>query len=151
MDPVAGAEPKEEEPKAGVLVPPKRDEELNEGAAAEEGAPKMEGVVVVAPKEVEEPNGEEEAEPKSGVLVDPNPVEPKLGVLVLGPNGFDGVDDEKGLEAAVCPNVPVAPNGLCCVGVVCPNPPTGFGFGPPVTYFTGKSTYDQQPNHYNII
>lgn len=132
-------------------MPPKRDEELNEGAAAEEGAPKMEGVVVVAPKEVEEPNGEEEAEPKSGVLVDPNPVEPKLGVLVLGPNGFDGVDDEKGLEAAVCPNVPVAPNGLCCVGVVCPNPPTGFGFGPPVTYFTCKSTYDQQPNHYNII
>lgn len=135
LDPVAAAEPKVEEPKAGVLVPPKREEELNEGAAADEGVPKMEGVVVVAPKEVEEPNGEEEAEPKRGVVLDPNPVDPKVGVLVFGPNGFEGVEDEKGLVAAVCPNAPVAPNGLCCVGAVWPNAPTGFGFGPPKTYF----------------
>jgi hypothetical protein len=118
LDPVAAPEPKVEEPKAGVLVTSNRDEELNEGAAAEEGVPKMNGVMVGAPKDVEKPNGEEDAEPNRGVEVDPNPVDPKVRVLVLEPNVFEGVEDEKGLVAATCPNAPVVPNGLCRVGAV---------------------------------
>lgn len=137
LDAVGAAEPKVLDPKAGVLVPPNREGELNGVEVVVDEAPKREAVPAaeLEPKGVEEPNGEE-AELKREV-VDPNPVDPKVDVPVLGANGFEEVVAEKGLAAAACPNAPVAPNGLGCARAVCPNallPPTGFA--PPDTFCT---------------
>lgn len=85
-----------EEPNAGALPPPKIEDEVLEPNPETLGAPNSEGLEDVEPKGLAE--DEENGELKSEVDDDPNPAEPKDGVL--GANGFEEVVDEKGFVAA---------------------------------------------------
>lgn len=113
-----------------MVVPPKIDDEVFEPNPAPVGPPNSVGVDEVEPKGLDD--DELNGELKSDVDVEPKPVAPKAGVLSA--NGLEAVEEEKGF-AAVCPNAPVAPKGLDCVGAEKPIPPAGCpeGFGPPLS------------------
>lgn len=127
LDPDAGVPKIEgEEPKAGVVVPPRIEGEVLEPNPGTLEPPKSEVEVVVEPK------GLDDAALNGGLKIvdeEPKPDEPKEGVL--GANGFDAEEEEKGFEA-VWPNVLVEPKGFGWVvekltpGAVCP-----AAFGPP--------------------
>lgn len=95
LDPDAGVPKKEgEEPKAGVVVPRIEGEVFEPNPGTLE-PPKSEV------EEVVEPKGLDDAALNGGLKIEvdeePKPDEPKAGVL--GANGFDDEEEEKGFEA----------------------------------------------------